>query len=107
MARQRRPQINFQVTPSMKTLYEEARLHGHWVTRLCAAGFLLVVEDPALRRRALQRLREWEARFDQADPEQIRTFVADAEAVMTGAAPESRPARKVRRGQKRAKRSGS
>ena len=71
----RKPQINFQVAHNMKTLYEQSRACGYWVTRLCAAGFLLMVEDPALRMRALNRLREWEAAYADADADEIREFV--------------------------------
>lgn len=101
----RRPQINFQVDPAMKLLYEEAKVSGHWVTRFCAAGLLLLVEDAAIRRRALNRLRDWEAEFEGATPEEIRAFVEDAEAAMQGGVPESRPARKAPAARKKAKRS--
>ena len=101
----RKPQINFQVDPSMKTLYEESKACGHWVTRFCAAGFLLMVEDPATRLRALNRLREWEAHYGEADVDEIRDFVQGAQAALRSAAPRSRPARKARRVRKKAKRS--
>jgi hypothetical protein len=101
----RRPQINFQVDPSMKILYEESKACGHWVTRFCAAGFLLMVEDPAIRLRALNRLREWEASYGEADPDEIRDFVQGAQAALRSAARGSRPARKARRVRKKAKRS--
>jgi hypothetical protein len=100
----RKPQINFQVDENMKTLYQESRACGHWVTRFCAAGFLLMVEDPTIRMRALNRLRDWEAEYADADPEEIRAFVQGAQAAMKGAAPRSRPAPKARRGRKTAKR---
>jgi hypothetical protein len=103
----RRPQVNFQVEASMKTLYEQAKACGHWVTRLCAAGFLLMVEDPQTRLRALNRLREWEAQYADADPAEIHAFVENAQAAMTAAAPRTRRARKAPPGRKRAKRSGS
>ena len=103
----RKPQINFQVTEHMKTLYLESRGAGHWVTRFCAAGFLLMVEDPVIRMRALNRLREWEAQYADADLEDIRAFVQDAQAAMTAAAPKSRPARRAQPRRKKAKRSGS
>ncbi len=54
----RKPQINFQVEPAMKLLYEEVKLSGSWVTRLCAAGFLLMVESAEQRAAAMRRLRE-------------------------------------------------
>jgi hypothetical protein len=101
----RRPQINFQVDESMKTLYAESKACGHWVTRFCAAGFLLMVEDPTIRLRALNRLREWEAEYADADPDEIRAFVQGAQSAMRAAAPKSRPARKARRGRKTARRS--
>ena len=103
----RKPQINFQVPHNMKTLYEESKACGHWVTRFCAAGFLLMVEDPVIRLRALNRLREWEARYADADPDDIRAFVQGAQAAMKAAAPRSRRARKAPPGRKKAKRSGS
>jgi hypothetical protein len=101
----RKPQINFQVDPSMKILYEESRACGHWVTRFCAAGFLLMVEDPAIRLQALNRLREWEARYADADADRIRDFVQGAQAALRSAAPRSRPAPQARRARKKAKRS--
>ncbi len=101
----RKPQINFQVDQHMKTLYEESKACGHWVTRFCAAGFLLMVEDPETRLRALNRLREWEARYADADPDEIRDFVQGAQSAMRAAAPKSRPAPKARRARKKAKRS--
>jgi len=104
---ERRPQINFQVVPSMKILYEEAKNAGYWVTRCCAAGFLLMMEDPQIRQRALNRLREWEAEYADADHEQIRAFVQGAQAALRGAARGSRRARKARPARKRAKRTGS
>jgi hypothetical protein len=104
---ERRPQINFQVDQSMKLLYQEAKAHGHWVTRLCAAGFLLMVEDAAARRRALIRLREWEAQYGDASPQDVQAFVQGAQAAMQSGAPGSRRARKARPGRKKAKRTGS
>lgn len=92
----RRPQINFQVNEAMKYLYEEARAQGHWVTRFCAAGFLLMVEDPRARARAISRLREWEAAFAHASPKQVRAFVEGAQAALEGSAPGSPPARRAR-----------
>jgi hypothetical protein len=62
----RRPQINFQVDEAMKTLYEQAKLSGHWVTRLCSAGLLLMIEDAQVRARAVNRLCEWEAEYGDA-----------------------------------------
>ncbi len=100
----RRPQINFQVDESMKTLYEEAKSSGHWVARFCAAGLLLMVEDPVTRMRALNRLREWEAEYADASEEQIRDFVQGAELAMQSAAPGSRPTPKAPPRRKKAKR---
>ena len=70
----RKPQINFQVEPALKMLYEEVRAWGYRPTRLCAAGFLLMVEDPRVRRRGLARLRHWEADQAGASSEAIREF---------------------------------
>lgn len=103
----RKPQINFQVESAMKRLYEEAKKDGHWVTRLCAAGFLLMVEDPIQRHRALARLREWEAAFGNASPEEIRLFVQGAQTAMLPALRGTAPARKARRRRKKAIRPGS
>lgn len=99
----RKPQINFQVENNMKMLYDEAKAHGHWVTRLCAAGLLLMIEDGVSRNRALSRLRDWEAEYDAATEAEIRTFVEGAGAEMRAAARGSAPARKS----PRAKRKGS
>jgi hypothetical protein len=103
----RRPQINFQVDSSMKTLYEEAHAGGLWVTRLCAAGLLLMIEDPTLRQQAVARLREWEAQYEDADPLRIRAFVRGAEAAMKGAARGKRPVPKAPRRRKRGGSAGS
>lgn len=100
----RRPQINFQVEDAMKVMYEEAKEQGHWVTRFCAAGLLLMVENPRLRLQAIQRLREWEAEFVDADADQIRTFVAGAASAMQLAPPDIPPARKARRPKRKPKR---
>lgn len=53
----RKPQINFQVEPAMKELYDEVSASGLRGARLCAAGLLLMVENPRQRRRAFDRLR--------------------------------------------------
>ncbi len=103
----RKPQINFQVEPSMKVLYEEAKGAGHWVTRLCAAGFLLMVEDPAARQHALSRLRAWEAEFESADEDTVRAFVAGAQAALQAPAPGTPPKRTSRRAKTKAKRGRS
>ena len=103
----RRPQINFQVDEAMKLLYEETRIAGHWVTRFCAAGLLLMVEDPRVRMAALKRLREWEAEYEDASPDDIRAFVEGAQAAMQGAPRGKRPAPKARRAGKKAKRGRS
>jgi hypothetical protein len=100
----RRPQINFQVDQSMKLLYEEAKASGHWVTRFCAAGFLMMVEDPKLRARAISRLREWEVDYADASEDEIRGFVEGAEAAMRSASPSSRRVRKAPRSRKKARR---
>jgi hypothetical protein len=93
--RERRPQINFQVEPSLKLLYEQAKLAGHWVTRLCAAGLLLMIEDPRARKRALNRLIEWEAAYGDASPEEIRAFVQGARGALQRTPPGSPPGRKA------------
>ncbi len=103
----RRPQINFQVDEPMKFLYDEAKIVGHWVTRFCAAGLLVMVEDPRVRVRALQRLRDWEIEYADASPDDIRAFVQGAEAAMQRAARGSRPAPKARPKRKRATRARS
>ena len=100
----RKPQINFQVDEPMKHLYEEAKAAGHWVTRFCAAGLLLLVEDPRVRMRALNRLRDWEAEFADASPVQIRAFVQGAQAALQAGARGSRPGPRARRAKKTAKR---
>jgi len=103
----RKPQINFQVDECLKTLYEESKAAGHWVTRFCAAGLLLMVEDPVARLRALNRLREWEAQYADATPEQVRAFVQGAQTAMRGGARGSRPTRPVPRARKKARGSGA
>jgi len=101
---ERRPQINFQVDVNMKVLYEESKACGHWVTRFCAAGFLLLVENPEVRIEALNRLREWEAEYADADADDVRAFVQGAQAAMKAPARGSRRAPKARRAKKAAKR---
>lgn len=100
----RKPQINFQVDQPLKVLYDEAKAQGHWVTRFCAAGFFLMVEDPRARARAISRLREWEAAFADASPQQIRAFVEGAQAAMQPPAPGSSPGRRVRTTKRKTKR---
>ncbi len=92
---ERKPQINFQVDESLKTLYDEAKACGHWVTRFCAAGLLLLVENPQLRLRAMNRLREWEEEYADASSAQIRSFVQGAEGAMRARSRDSRPTRKA------------
>lgn len=103
----RKPQINFQVDPSLKTLYEEAKASGFSVTRLCAAGMLLLVSDPVARRNALNLLRDWEDEYGDASVEQIRAFVEGAQHALKPASRDSRPGPKARPARKKAKRSGS
>ncbi len=103
----RRPQINFQVDEPMKHLYEEAKHSGHWVTRFCAAGLLLMVEEPRIRLQALNRLREWEAEYEGAGEEEIRAFVQGAQDALQRPARGSRPTGKARPARKKAKRGGS
>lgn len=104
---QRKPQINFQIDQNMKLLYEEAKACGHWVSRFCAAGFLLMVEEPRTRLRALNRLRAWEAEYASASPEKIRAFVQGAQLAMQAGSQDSRPVRAARPRRKKAKRAGS
>ena len=99
----RRPQINFQVDPSLKMLYDEAHLQGHWVTRFCAAGLLLLVEDARIRARAIRRLREWEEQYANASPAQVRAFVEGAEDAMSRGARGNPPAPPARKARKKAK----
>lgn len=103
-ARDRRPQINFQVDTPLKMLYEEAKAQGMWVTRFCAAGLLLMVEDAALRQRAISRLRDWEAQYTDASPDQVRRFVEGAQDAMQAVPRGTAPARSAPRTRKTAKR---
>src|SRR5262249_53092944 len=99
VAKDRRPQINFQVHPAMKLLYEEAKACGHGVRRFCASGFRLRREQPQLRRDALNRLREWEEEHAHADANKIRNFVQSAEATLqTAPIKGMRPPSKPRKG---------
>lgn len=99
----RKPQINFQVDEAMKLLYEEAKTCAHSVTRLCAAGLLMMIEDPRARAQALNRLRDWEVEYANASPAEIRAFVQGAQDAMQRAArgsrltPKARPSRKAAR----------
>ena len=102
---ERKPQINFQVEDPLKLLYEEAKAQGHWVTRFCAAGFLLMVEDARARSRAISRLRDWEKEYAHASPKDIRDFVEGAGgsgagrgARRTSPKPPPRPSRKKVKG---------
>jgi hypothetical protein len=104
MVQERRPQINFQVEPSLKTLYEQARVAGHWVTRLCAAGLLHMIENPESRRAALARLIAWEAQYADASDDEIFEFVQGAQAAMRAATPGTKRARKAPPSQKKPKR---
>lgn len=100
----RKPQINFQVDEHMKLLYDESRASGHFVTRFCAAGFLLMVENPEIRMQALNRLREWEEEFDGADEGQIREFVQGAQRAIGSQSPGSSRGRGSRAAKKKARR---
>lgn len=102
----RKPQINFQVEPCMKMLYEEAREAGHWVTRLCAAGLLLMIENQSLRTAAVNRLREWEEEYDRASAAEVRAFVAGARSALRPRARGSAPKKKAPAARKKAKRAG-
>ncbi len=101
---QRKPQINFQVDKPMKMLYDEAKLCGHFVTRFCAAGLLLLIEDPEQRVQALERLREWEAEYGRASARDIRAFVQAAQGALRAGARGSRPARPARPARRTARR---
>ena len=103
----RRPQINFQVDDAMKLLYDQAKLSGHWVTRLCSAGLLMMVERPELRAQAVRRLRDWEIEYADASADEIRAFVQGAEAAMQRAARGSRPGPQARPTRKTVKRARS
>lgn len=76
----RKPQINFQVQPGMKLLYDEVQASGQRATRLCAAGLLLLIEDSQVRTRAMRRLRAWEDTYANATPDEIRTLVESGRA---------------------------
>lgn len=104
---ERKPQINFQVEESLKTLYEEAKAAGFSVTRLCAAGLLLLVHDGDVRARAINLLREWEAEYSDASPDEIREFVEAATLAVQRGPRGGLPARKARPGKRGAKRAGS
>ncbi len=106
-APKRKPQINFQVDEPLKHLYDEAKAAGHWVSRFCAAGLLMMVEDANARARAINRLRDWEVDYAGADAETVRYFVEGARSAMRRGARGSRPTRTTRRPQKKAKRSRS
>lgn len=56
----RKAQVNFLVDARLKMVYDRAKRLGHRVSRYCAAGLLLLLEDTDLRDRAMQRLVEWE-----------------------------------------------
>ncbi len=79
MSRKRKPQINFQVPECLKMLYDESKASGHWVSRFCAAGLLLMVEDPVVRQAAVNRLRDWEEEYEDATQDEVRKFVQEAE----------------------------
>jgi hypothetical protein len=103
----RKPQINFQVEEPMKALYDEASNSGHRATRFCAAGLLLLIEDPRLRVRALNRLREWEAEYEDASEDDIRAFVQGAEGALQHSVRGNRPTPKAPAKRKAAKRGKS
>ncbi len=103
----RKPQINFQVEPAMKLLYEQARGLGHRVTQFCAAGLLLMIDDPRARIRAINRLRDWLADYEHADAETVRDFVLGAHSAMQRGLRDSPPARRARRPRTKARRDGS
>ena len=69
-------QMNVTVTNQMKWLYDAAaRKAGFEKARLAAAGFLLVMESPALRQIALDRLEEFETKdYAGATEEQVGAY---------------------------------
>ncbi len=88
----RKPQINFQVEPPLKVLYDVARQAGGYnVTRLCAAGLLYLLEHPDVQNRALNRLAEFYRDYEASDSEQMRAFVQGAKDALQRATPGSRP----------------
>ena len=103
----RKPQINFQVEASLKFLYLEAKRSGLSVTRLCAAGLLLMLEDPAARARAVARLIAWEEQYAVASADDVRSFFRNLQRVFEGAAPGTAPAPRARQGGAAARRSKS
>lgn len=76
----KKKEISFQVVDDLKQIYdivgETGALKG---TRLCAAGFLLVLENPAVRHHALRRLGEFE-RGEQSPSgeDDVRAYVESA-----------------------------
>mgnify|MGYP000196765681 CR=1 FL=1 len=58
--RPRKAQVNFMVDARLKALYEHGKRLGHRVSRYCAAGLLLLLEDAKVRDHAMQRLVQWE-----------------------------------------------
>lgn len=86
----------------MKILYDEAKAGGHWVARFCAAGLLVMIENPKVRQQAINRLREWEEDYADASPAEIRDFVQGAESAMQSGARAGRPARSAPRARKKA-----
>lgn len=103
----RKAQINFQVDDGLKLLYEEAKHLGLSPTRLCAAGLLLLIEQPRLRVEATSRLRAWEQEYADASPSRVRRFVEELEAAFAAAVQESQPARPARRPARGPARAGS
>ena len=93
----RKPQINFQVDEPLKHLYDEAKAAGHWVSRFCAAGLLMMVEDSTARAKAISRLRDWEVDFADADAETVRGFVEGARVAMRRGARGTRPIHRIGR----------
>ncbi len=100
MKTNRKPQINFQVEPPLKMLYDEAKVYGHGVARFCAAGLLLMIENPGVRNDAFSRLREWEAQHAESTAEDIHEFVQGVHAAMTSATRGTRRAPTTRRAKK-------
>jgi hypothetical protein len=100
MKKDRKPQINFQVEPPLKLLYDEAKVYGHGVARFCAAGLLLMIENPDVRNDAFTRLRAWEAQHAESTEEDIHQFVQGVHAAMTSATRGTRRVPPTRRGKR-------
>lgn len=78
----RKPQISFQVTEGVKKIYEMASVAGGLnVTRMCAAGFLYLLEVPSIRAAAMRRLVEIEELSQKMTRGEMLKYVLDFVAV--------------------------